>query len=163
MAIPINIKTLLSGNVAEWAGIEFKETWDPAASLKSVCAFANDLDNWGGGYIVIGVEEENGRPGGETRPYSSPKTVAKDNKERIHYIRNTAKIRSSLVRYKKRDGNMQYIGGYETKMMNSKTRTSNRTVYLNSKAVSYLQEMKRRNDELCFNSEYVVCNKVNAS
>ena len=62
MAIPTNIKTLLSGEVVEWARIEFKETWDPAASLKSVCAFANDLDNWGGGYIVIGVEEENGRP-----------------------------------------------------------------------------------------------------
>ncbi len=25
-------------------------------------AFANDIDNWGGGYILIGVEEENGRP-----------------------------------------------------------------------------------------------------
>ena len=46
-----NIKTLLSGEVVEWARIEFKETWDPAASLKTVCAFANDLDNWGGGYI----------------------------------------------------------------------------------------------------------------
>ena len=56
MAIPTNIKNLLSGNVVEWARIEFKATWDPAASLKSVCAFANDLDNWGGGYIVIGVE-----------------------------------------------------------------------------------------------------------
>lgn len=43
-------------------GIEYKETWDPVASLKTVCAFANDLDNWGGGYIVIGVKEENGRP-----------------------------------------------------------------------------------------------------
>ncbi len=62
MAIPTNIKTLLSGDVVEWARIEFKETWDPAASLKTVCAFANDLDNWGGGYIVIGVEEDNGRP-----------------------------------------------------------------------------------------------------
>ena len=62
MAIPTNIKTLLSGEVVEWARIEFKETWDPAASLKTVCAFANDLDNWGGGYIVIGVEEEDGRP-----------------------------------------------------------------------------------------------------
>lgn len=62
MAIPTNIKTLLSGSVVEWARIEFKETWDPEASLKTVCAFANDLDNWGGGYIVIGVEEDNGRP-----------------------------------------------------------------------------------------------------
>ena len=62
MAIPTNIKTLLSGEVVEWARIEFKETWDAAASLKTICAFANDLDNWGGGYIVIGVEEHNGRP-----------------------------------------------------------------------------------------------------
>ena len=35
MAIPTNIKTLLSGNVVEWARIEFKGTWDPAASLKT--------------------------------------------------------------------------------------------------------------------------------
>ena len=48
MAIPTNIKTLLSGDVVEWARIEFKETWDAEAS---------------------------------------PKTMAKDNKERIHYIR----------------------------------------------------------------------------
>lgn len=26
-------------------------------------------------------------PGGDNRPYSSPKTMAKDNKERIFYIR----------------------------------------------------------------------------
>ena len=62
MAIPTNIKTLLSGEVVEWARIEYKETWDAAASLKTICAFVNDLDNWGGGYIVIGVEEDNGRP-----------------------------------------------------------------------------------------------------
>lgn len=29
-------------------------------------------------------------PGGETRPYSSPKTMDKDNKERIHYIRKSS-------------------------------------------------------------------------
>ena len=32
MAIPTNIKTLLSGEVVEWARIEFKETSDPAES-----------------------------------------------------------------------------------------------------------------------------------
>ena len=53
MAIPTNIKTLLSGDVVEWARIEFKETWDAEASLKTVCAFANDLDNWGGGYRCV--------------------------------------------------------------------------------------------------------------
>lgn len=137
MAVPTNIKTLLSGNVVEWARIEFKETWDAEASLKTICAFANDIDNWGGGYIVIGVKEgDDGKPaslpgvpieridgylknmlnkcklihpeylpivevadykgkkfiiiwapGGSARPYSSPKTMAKNEKERIHYIR----------------------------------------------------------------------------
>ena len=37
-AIPTSIKTLLFGDVVEWARIEFKETWDAAASLKSICA-----------------------------------------------------------------------------------------------------------------------------
>ncbi|MDO4961451.1 MAG: putative DNA binding domain-containing protein [Eubacteriales bacterium] len=137
MAIPTNIKTLLSGKTVEWARIEFKTTWDPEASLKTICAFANDLDNWGGGYIVIGVPEENGIPkhpltgvpvekldvwqkdiyarcrlirpeyspiigveeyeekqfiviwcpGGASRPYASPKTMAKGNREKIYYIR----------------------------------------------------------------------------
>ena len=62
MALPINIKTLLTGNVIEWARIEYKTTWMPESSLKTICAFANDVDNWGGGYLVIGVEEDKGRP-----------------------------------------------------------------------------------------------------
>ena len=44
MAVPTNIKTLLAGNAVEWARIEFKETWDAEASLKTICAFANDID-----------------------------------------------------------------------------------------------------------------------
>ena len=137
MVIPTNIRSLLSGTVVEWARIEFKTTWDPAASLKTITAFANDLDNWGGGYIVLGVKEKDGIPikpydgvpldkvdawqkdiyekcklirpgympiigiddldgktfliiwcpGGDTRPYSSPKTMAKDDKECCYYIR----------------------------------------------------------------------------
>ena len=62
MGMPTSIQTLLSGGVVEWARIEFKTTWDPQASLKTICAFANDIDNWGGGYIVIGVNQEEGRP-----------------------------------------------------------------------------------------------------
>ncbi len=46
MAIPTTIHTLLSGNVVEWARIEFKTTWAPEASLKTITAFANDIDNW---------------------------------------------------------------------------------------------------------------------
>lgn len=63
MALPTNTATLLSGTVVEWARIEFKSTWDAAASLKTICAFANDIENWGGGYLVIGVgSDEHGRP-----------------------------------------------------------------------------------------------------
>ena len=46
MAVPTNIKTLLSGNVVEWARIEFKETWDAEASLKTICAFASTLPEY---------------------------------------------------------------------------------------------------------------------
>lgn len=60
MLLPTNIHTLLSGNVVEWARIEFKASWKPEASLKTICAFANDIDNWGSGYIILGVEENNG-------------------------------------------------------------------------------------------------------
>jgi len=140
MGIPTNINTLLSGTVVEWARIEFKEGWNPETTLKTICAFANDIDNWGGGYIVLGVKAEDGKPlkpvqglpisqidkiqkdmlnkcnlispdylpivetveyqgkmlvvvwapGGNTRPYSSPKHMAKDNKERVYYIRKMA-------------------------------------------------------------------------
>ena len=138
MGMPVNIKTLLEDNVVEHARIEFKETWDPAASLKTICAFANDLDNWGGGYIVIGIHEDpdgertcvgvpvekidgylknmlnkcklirpdympivdvaeyEGKhfiviwaPGGNVRPYSSPKSMAKG-AGRAYYIRKMA-------------------------------------------------------------------------
>ena len=144
MGIPANIKTLLSGTVVEWARIELKESWDAEASLKTICAFANDIDNWGGGYIILGAKswgedtiptleglpaelidriqrdilnkckliqpeylpvveavhykEKNFLviwvPGGNSRPYSAPKYMSKENKERAYYIRKM----SSTVR-----------------------------------------------------------------
>lgn len=62
MAIPININTLINGNVIESNRIEFKANYNPNEITRTICAFANDIDNMGGGYIVIGVEEENGSP-----------------------------------------------------------------------------------------------------
>lgn len=62
MAIPINIKTLLSGKVVEWERLDFKRGWNPVDVVHSVCAFANDVNNWGGGYIVVGIDENNGMP-----------------------------------------------------------------------------------------------------
>lgn len=59
MAIPVSIDTLLESNIVEWARIEFKEGWNPDTTLKTISAFANDIDNWGGGYVVIGIKENN--------------------------------------------------------------------------------------------------------
>ena len=60
MALPINIDELLHGNTVEWDRIELKKGWNPEDIIHSLCAFANDINNWDGGYIIIGVEEENG-------------------------------------------------------------------------------------------------------
>lgn len=62
MPLPINIQQLLNGQVVEWERLEFKEGWNPEAVLHTLCAFANDFNNWGGGYLVIGVAEQSGRP-----------------------------------------------------------------------------------------------------
>ena len=62
MAIPINTDDLVNLRVIESARVEFKANWNPESSLHSICAFANDIDNWGGGYILIGVEARDGVP-----------------------------------------------------------------------------------------------------
>jgi ATP-dependent DNA helicase RecG len=62
MALPVNIDDLINHRKVEWARIEYKEGWNPEKVLHTLCAFANDLDNWGGGYVILGVEEKNGKP-----------------------------------------------------------------------------------------------------
>lgn len=62
MSLPINIADLINRRVVENARVEYKTDWNPEPILHSICAFANDIDNWGGGYIIIGIEEENGMP-----------------------------------------------------------------------------------------------------
>lgn len=61
MALPINIDSLLSGSAVESNQLEFKEGWNPDAIYRSICAFANDFEDTGGGYIIVGVKEEHGR------------------------------------------------------------------------------------------------------
>lgn len=61
MALPINIEDLLNKQRIESNRIEFKKSWNPTKIYRSICAFANDFDNIGGGYILVGVEEERGR------------------------------------------------------------------------------------------------------
>lgn len=60
MALPINIDQLIHAEVVESERIEFKQGWNKQDILHSICAFANDFHNWGGGYIVIGISEING-------------------------------------------------------------------------------------------------------
>jgi len=60
--LPINIDDILSGGSVEWERLEFKKGWNPLAVLHTTCAFANDINNLGGGYIFIGIEEVDGRP-----------------------------------------------------------------------------------------------------
>lgn len=62
MAIPVNIEDLLNRRVVESNRIEFKSDFNPNSVIHTICAFANDIDNIGGGYIVIGVQEKDGSP-----------------------------------------------------------------------------------------------------
>ena len=61
MALPINIDELLHGNTVEWNRIELKKGWNTEDIIHTLCAYANDINNWDGGYVIIGVEEENGK------------------------------------------------------------------------------------------------------
>jgi ATP-dependent DNA helicase RecG len=61
MALPINIEDLVNGQTVEWERIEFKRGWNPEEIIHTLCAFANDLNNWGGGYVIVGIEENQGK------------------------------------------------------------------------------------------------------
>ncbi len=62
MGLPINIEELIHGQAIEWDRLEFKKGWNPEDILHSICAFANDINNWGGGYVIVGIAEDEGRP-----------------------------------------------------------------------------------------------------
>jgi ATP-dependent DNA helicase RecG len=145
MALPINIPDLITGRTVEWERLEFKKGWNPLEVIQTVCAFANDVNNWGGGYIVVGIEENNGQPvlppigvnvnsidgiqkellqlchemrpyyfpvvepvefegvtvlviwvpGGETRPYKAPESLAKGNKNFTYFIRRMSSTKKA--------------------------------------------------------------------
>lgn len=61
MALPINLKDLIHGKSIEWERLEFKKGWNPEDIIHTICAFANDLHNWGGGYIILGIAEKDGK------------------------------------------------------------------------------------------------------
>jgi len=89
--LPIGIGEILSGAI-ESARLEFKASWDPDKTghqvLKTLCAFANDLQNLNGGYILMGVAEEDGvavRPvkGIEARDIAAAQKWIRGNCQRI--------------------------------------------------------------------------------
>ena len=62
MAIPVRIESILSNRIVESSRIDYKSDWNPEPIIHTITAFANDIDNQGGGYIVIGAEDEDGMP-----------------------------------------------------------------------------------------------------
>ena len=61
--LPINLKDLLRQRTVEGERIEYKAGWNPDAIIRTLCAFANDFENLGGGYVVIGQDcDDAGRP-----------------------------------------------------------------------------------------------------
>ncbi|RVU35688.1 transcriptional regulator [Rheinheimera riviphila] len=61
--LPINLIDLLRQRTVEGERIEYKSGWNPDAIIRTICAFANDFENLGGGYVVIGQDcDANGQP-----------------------------------------------------------------------------------------------------
>lgn len=63
--LPINIQDLLHFRGVEQARVELKKSWNrgptSAQIARTLCAFANDFQNINGGYLIIGVEDEDGK------------------------------------------------------------------------------------------------------
>lgn len=62
MALPINIEDIVNAKTVESVRIEFKRGWNPEEVIHTVCAYANDINEYGSGYLIIGIDEQNGTP-----------------------------------------------------------------------------------------------------
>ncbi len=61
--LPLNLDDLLRQRTVEGERIEYKAGWNPDPIIRTLCAFANDFENLGGGYVVIGQDcDASGRP-----------------------------------------------------------------------------------------------------
>ncbi|MBL8177774.1 MAG: ATP-binding protein [Bryobacterales bacterium] len=63
--LPFNLDNLLNPAKTEDVRVEFKAGWDhhiKDAVTRTICAFANDLLNLNGGYLILGIEDAAGRP-----------------------------------------------------------------------------------------------------
>ena len=76
--LPINLEDLLRQRRVEGERIEYKAGWNPDATIRTLCAFANDFENLGGGYVVIGQD-----CGDAGRPVFPPKGLRDNQLDRI--------------------------------------------------------------------------------
>lgn len=76
--LPINLLDLLRQRTVEGERIEYKAGWNPDATLRTVCAFANDFGNLGGGYVVIGQDSN-----ASSRPIFPPVGLADNQLDKI--------------------------------------------------------------------------------
>ena len=76
--LPINLEDLLRQRSVEGERIEYKAGWNPDATIRTLCAFANDFENLGGGYVVIGQDCDD-----EDRPVFPPIGLPDKQLERI--------------------------------------------------------------------------------
>lgn len=60
MPLPFNIDALIRGEIIESNRLECKRSFNPERVMHTVSAFANDIDNSGGGFIILGIEDTGG-------------------------------------------------------------------------------------------------------
>ena len=63
--LPINLEDLLRQRTVERDRIEYKAGWNPDPIIRTLCAFANDFENLGGGYVIIGQNCDDDGPGNQ--------------------------------------------------------------------------------------------------
>lgn len=114
MAIPVNIEDLLHKRKIESTRIEFKKGWNPDKIYRTICAFANDIDNLGGGYIVVGVEEED-NTGIAKRPVTGVpvEELDKIQREMIGYNNKIDPYYMPRVDVQEVEINMYCLSGYQ--------------------------------------------------
>ncbi len=63
--LTVNLDDLINARLVESIRIEYKATWDKYTrpkTISTICAFANDLMNLNGGYIILGIDAPDGLP-----------------------------------------------------------------------------------------------------
>lgn len=63
--LPIRLEDLIHARTVESVRLDFKSTWGEEIrdkTIQTVCAFANDFQGLNGGYVILGIDEQEGQP-----------------------------------------------------------------------------------------------------